>query len=464
MSESKSDVETKRVCSGYELDLCAKQYNICRKCGRHKGEHCSAERNSTAAMRKEDDVIPDFLRSTAAPATEHVETLDEDEQLRLAIAMSLSDANENRQCSAEQNSAAARRKEDDGIQDFLRSTAAPATESVETLDEDEQLRLAIAMSLSDANENRHSNSSTDFTWDDFQRRAKGLTMDEKRAMYAGGKTSNAEIRSALPHKALERMIRSVGDDLLSRYAEHGAEATLEYMRERIRTLEEMQRRFQNDRSGSRHDAEMDMAIAMSRLDVSNSAGRVPDCPEKHGLSEFRTPVDDYTCDVCSANQKAGSVMFGCRACNYDVCTKCMPGMPSHRRSIPLCRHYARGYCRYGARCRFRHVDEEDRCRDIPLCRHYARGDCRYGARCRFRHINDADAATKTTAGNSSGDEEDDDDDDDCSICLCAKTDPVRVQPCNHAFCRSCITKWTSEPRSNANKCPICRTVMSAAFM
>ena len=65
----------------------------------------------------------------------------------------------------------------------------------------------------------------------------------------------------------------------------------------------------------------------------------------------------------------------------------------------LCRQFQRGACRFGANCRFQHVDNRSRSREhggkggsprrsggpAPPCRQFQQGNCTYGDRCRFTH-------------------------------------------------------------------------------
>lgn len=47
------------------------------------------------------------------------------------------------------------------------------------------------------------------------------------------------------------------------------------------------------------------------------------CPkEGHILSKFAVPNRLFACDVCDGRPKVGSIMYGCRACDWDMCHRC----------------------------------------------------------------------------------------------------------------------------------------------
>ena len=48
----------------------------------------------------------------------------------------------------------------------------------------------------------------------------------------------------------------------------------------------------------------------------------PQCPQGHGLVDFRPKTDKYTCDACQERIPKAYVAKACRECNYDLCQKC----------------------------------------------------------------------------------------------------------------------------------------------
>ena len=48
----------------------------------------------------------------------------------------------------------------------------------------------------------------------------------------------------------------------------------------------------------------------------------PQCPNGHGLVDFHTTTDKYTCDACQERLSKAYVTKACRACDYDLCQKC----------------------------------------------------------------------------------------------------------------------------------------------
>uniref|UniRef100_A0A803WFY7 RING-type E3 ubiquitin transferase n=1 Tax=Ficedula albicollis TaxID=59894 RepID=A0A803WFY7_FICAL len=60
---------------------------------------------------------------------------------------------------------------------------------------------------------------------------------------------------------------------------------------------------------------------------------------------------------------------------------------------PLCRNFARGFCRRGHSCRFSH----DR-KSAQVCRYFQSGFCRYGEQCSYQHTQEEPAAVGTQCG------------------------------------------------------------------
>ena len=51
------------------------------------------------------------------------------------------------------------------------------------------------------------------------------------------------------------------------------------------------------------------------------------CPNGHTLTRFSTPLSSFFCDGCGESGLAeGSTMYGCHACNHDLCS-CCEGQP-----------------------------------------------------------------------------------------------------------------------------------------
>ena len=47
------------------------------------------------------------------------------------------------------------------------------------------------------------------------------------------------------------------------------------------------------------------------------------CPEGHDLIPFESEEDDFLCSVCECEFPMGTVLYGCRACDYDLCRECL---------------------------------------------------------------------------------------------------------------------------------------------
>lgn len=50
------------------------------------------------------------------------------------------------------------------------------------------------------------------------------------------------------------------------------------------------------------------------------------CPSGYKLAEFQTKADGWSCSECDKKGgkrfAAGTTMYGCEQCNYDVCKQC----------------------------------------------------------------------------------------------------------------------------------------------
>ena len=46
------------------------------------------------------------------------------------------------------------------------------------------------------------------------------------------------------------------------------------------------------------------------------------CPGVHGLAYITVPKDSWACNVCLVAIPKGSGAYGCRQCDYDICTGC----------------------------------------------------------------------------------------------------------------------------------------------
>ncbi|KAJ7245147.1 hypothetical protein B0H12DRAFT_790343 [Mycena haematopus] len=125
---------------------------------------------------------------------------------------------------------------------------------------------------------------------------------------------------------------------------------------------------------------------------------------------------------------------------------------------------ARGICKYyttdrgcfaGAKCKFLHgpVATHTPYDQAKICRFYANGFCKRGAKCWFAH-------TKGKEKEIDIDEED----DLCSICFDKPVTYGLLTGCNHIFCITCIKQWRDPVNKsvdvvdsgNIKRCPMCR--------
>ena len=48
------------------------------------------------------------------------------------------------------------------------------------------------------------------------------------------------------------------------------------------------------------------------------------CTGGHGLQSFSTPTNSYYCDKCKKRFPKNTILFGCRTCDFDACGTCVP--------------------------------------------------------------------------------------------------------------------------------------------
>lgn len=62
-----------------------------------------------------------------------------------------------------------------------------------------------------------------------------------------------------------------------------------------------------------------------RLAYLPSPSPMLECSRGHKLQVHTTKVKDYICDCCEQRFPPGSVLYGCRKCDWDACEKCQQG-------------------------------------------------------------------------------------------------------------------------------------------
>ena len=67
------------------------------------------------------------------------------------------------------------------------------------------------------------------------------------------------------------------------------------------------------------------ALTAAATTTSVAAATGATCPAGHTLASFQTPRPGFGCDLCKSSMSIGSPMFGCRVCDYDLCSSCYSG-------------------------------------------------------------------------------------------------------------------------------------------
>jgi hypothetical protein len=60
------------------------------------------------------------------------------------------------------------------------------------------------------------------------------------------------------------------------------------------------------------------------------------CPQGHGMQLFSTPTPDYVCNVCRLKFPKSVALWGCRACDFDMCVQCSKSRRHIEKGAALC--------------------------------------------------------------------------------------------------------------------------------
>lgn len=83
---------------------------------------------------------------------------------------------------------------------------------------------------------------------------------------------------------------------------------------------------------TQYPAEKDKQTAVPAVDLQPAQGQTEKeplqtpqtkCPEGHDLIPFESEEDDFLCSVCECEFPMGTILYGCRACDYDLCRECL---------------------------------------------------------------------------------------------------------------------------------------------
>lgn len=83
---------------------------------------------------------------------------------------------------------------------------------------------------------------------------------------------------------------------------------------------------------TQYPAEKDKQTAVPAVDLQPAQGQTEKeplqtpqtkCPEGHDLIPFESEEDDFLCSVCECEFPLGTILYGCRACDYDLCRECL---------------------------------------------------------------------------------------------------------------------------------------------
>ncbi|CAE7170546.1 NMRAL1 [Symbiodinium pilosum] len=98
-----------------------------------------------------------------------------------------------------------------------------------------------------------------------------------------------------------------------------------------------------NKSGGRGDAALFWGLIWRHLREHRAPGQGPSsqmppklrCPKDHPLRRYATPHGQYVCDGCNRQVKAGDHLWGCGACDFDLCDGCRAKVIHKRTDEPV---------------------------------------------------------------------------------------------------------------------------------
>ena len=75
---------------------------------------------------------------------------------------------------------------------------------------------------------------------------------------------------------------------------------------------------------------VEQALELKEGNVEVLATPQTKCPSGHDLLPYETPEDDFLCSVCECEFSMGTILYGCRPCDYDLCRECLAHTVFHQ--------------------------------------------------------------------------------------------------------------------------------------
>eukprot|EP01084_Bolivina_argentea_P207325 353744_1 len=181
------------------------------------------------------------------------------------------------------------------------------------------------------------------------------------------------------------------------------------------------------------------------IDFIDNDSNKPTCQGHHGLKAFRTPKTGFGCDRCTRRFQAGTVMFGCRICDYDFCCSCYPYNYEDLRPI-----YKNSYAQTNAQTIAYEQIVKQKHEEVKELK------------CKIENLESNLLKLKLEENDKKkpddNNKKNDNVSNECEICFGYKKEYALIT-CGHVVCGQCASKL----QKTTKKCPFCQQKISSTI-
>jgi len=138
----------------------------------------------------------------------------------------------------------------------------------------------------------------------------------------GSDVSKEEI-AAIEHKILQQHGDALSDEQLARLIQKEHAEPMTRAAYRVAAVRSMVggKRVADVKSDDNSQYSLTSIVPVDGS-TNGDAKRPVVCPKGHNMHSFVTNKANFNCDMCQKRFPMGTVLYGCRACNFDACAEC----------------------------------------------------------------------------------------------------------------------------------------------